>query len=178
MIVTIRDLLWDYSDEGKQNAYALTTMSDSSSFSQNDFLASNADLVQVLAHFADSSRRHSVQYRRDHEFVETALSTLLPTGSPADQLPPPRPVVAPDASLSAPQRTAPRNAAVISDRSRSVEVREGIPRSRRRQHCECGQCRWCLDNARWDRIFNEKFADPAYYGRLVVRHNSTLAGAW
>jgi len=46
---------------------------------------------------------------------------------------------------------------------------------RQRRSCACGTCKWCLDNARWDRIFNEKFADPDYYGRLTVRQNSTLA---
>ena len=25
---------------------------------------------------------------------------------------------------------------------------------------KCGTCARCLDNAKWDRIFNEKFADP------------------
>jgi hypothetical protein len=37
---------------------------------------------------------------------------------------------------------------------------------RRRQFCKCGKCKWCPENARWARIFNEKFANPAYYGRL------------
>jgi hypothetical protein len=41
--------------------------------------------------------------------------------------------------------------------------------------CKCGRCRRCLDNARWDRIFSEKFADPGYYP-LKVSHNSSLAG--
>jgi hypothetical protein len=34
-----------------------------------------------------------------------------------------------------------------------------------RRRCHCGQCRGCLDNARWERIYNEKFADPNYYAR-------------
>lgn len=42
--------------------------------------------------------------------------------------------------------------------------------------CSCGACRQCRDNARWERIFNEKFADRAYYGRVQIRHNSSLAG--
>lgn len=41
--------------------------------------------------------------------------------------------------------------------------------------CGCGGCRWCVDNARWERIFNEKFHDPSYYGPLSVRHSSTLS---
>jgi hypothetical protein len=44
----------------------------------------------------------------------------------------------------------------------------------RRQRCRCGQCRECVDNARWERIFAEKFADPNYYTRSVVRAESPL----
>jgi len=44
----------------------------------------------------------------------------------------------------------------------------------RRIHCKCGRCRQCLDNARWERIFAEKFADPNYYTRGVVRYASPL----
>jgi hypothetical protein len=49
--------------------------------------------------------------------------------------------------------------------------RGGVPAScqpsygDRRRHCQCGRCRGCLDNARWERIFAEKFADPNYYTR-------------
>ena len=45
---------------------------------------------------------------------------------------------------------------------------------RRRPRCRCGQCRQCLDDARWDRIFTEKFADPDYYTRRHVRCSSPL----
>jgi hypothetical protein len=44
----------------------------------------------------------------------------------------------------------------------------------RRVRCTCGQCPQCLDNARWERIFAEKFADPTYYTRRVVRYSSPL----
>ena len=44
----------------------------------------------------------------------------------------------------------------------------------RRIRCKCGRCRQCLDNARWDRIFAEKFADPNYYTREAVRRSSPL----
>jgi hypothetical protein len=40
--------------------------------------------------------------------------------------------------------------------------------------CHCGQCRQCLDNARWERIFAEKFADPNYYTHLNTRNASPL----
>ena len=41
--------------------------------------------------------------------------------------------------------------------------------------CSCGACARCRDNARWERIFNEKFADPSYYGGIKMRQNSSLA---
>ena len=44
----------------------------------------------------------------------------------------------------------------------------------RRMRCKCGQCRQCLDNARWERIFTEKFADPNYYTPRVIRIASPL----
>ena len=46
-----------------------------------------------------------------------------------------------------------------------------VPKSRR---CQCGQCHKCIENARWDRIFNQKFADPAYYNRKPIRVGSSL----
>ncbi len=44
----------------------------------------------------------------------------------------------------------------------------------RRPRCRCGTCRECADNARWERIFQEKFADPDYYNRSHIRHGSPL----
>ena len=46
-----------------------------------------------------------------------------------------------------------------------------MPRNRR---CQCGACATCLDNARWERIFAEKFEDPDYYSDLPLRHASPL----
>jgi hypothetical protein len=43
------------------------------------------------------------------------------------------------------------------------------------RRCKCGVCPKCEDNARWERIFQEKFADPEYYGRRHVPHVSPLA---
>lgn len=45
----------------------------------------------------------------------------------------------------------------------------------RRRRCHCGACSSCLENARWERIFNEKFADPNYYKPQPVRHTSSLS---
>ena len=49
------------------------------------------------------------------------------------------------------------------------------PYNDRRVRCQCGQCHQCLENARWERIFAEKFADPNYYTRLPVRGSSPLS---
>ncbi len=47
--------------------------------------------------------------------------------------------------------------------------------ARSRKRCQCGTCNRCVEDARWDRIFHEKFADPTYYQRINIRHTSTLA---
>lgn len=47
-------------------------------------------------------------------------------------------------------------------------------RNDRRRRCQCGQCRQCLEDQRWERIFSEKFADPHYYERTPVRVVSPL----
>ncbi len=42
--------------------------------------------------------------------------------------------------------------------------------------CACGcTCRTCSDNARWERIFQEKFADPGYYSHPTTRNGSSLS---
>ncbi|MBZ5575011.1 MAG: hypothetical protein LAP40_00460 [Acidobacteriia bacterium] len=48
-------------------------------------------------------------------------------------------------------------------------------RSGRRHRCQCGGCPACAENARWDKIFNEKFADPNYYKAQPIRHTSSLS---
>jgi hypothetical protein len=40
--------------------------------------------------------------------------------------------------------------------------------------CRCQRCPTCIDNARWERIFREKFADPNYYARPVARQTSPM----
>ena len=44
-----------------------------------------------------------------------------------------------------------------------------------KQRCRCGKCGPCEDAARWERIFQEKFADPEYYTRRVPRQSSSLS---
>jgi hypothetical protein len=36
-------------------------------------------------------------------------------------------------------------------------------------------CRRCSENARWERIFQEKFADPSYYSYPTTRNGSSLS---
>jgi hypothetical protein len=61
-----------------------------------------------------------------------------------------------------------------------VRVRRGAqnvarPASKgRKLRCKCGQCRQCLDDGKWERIFAEKFADPYYYTDPVSHGGSSL----
>jgi hypothetical protein len=43
-----------------------------------------------------------------------------------------------------------------------------------RKRCSSANCPQCLDNKRWELIFNAKFADPDYYKDRPVRHSSSL----
>jgi hypothetical protein len=66
------------------------------------------------------------------------------------------------------------NPAGVQQRQCSPSVSRSSRRSRR-NICRCGHCQQCLDNARWERIFAEKFADPTYYtSGLVIRTASPL----
>jgi hypothetical protein len=56
--------------------------------------------------------------------------------------------------------------------SRQVKVRDA--RVERRKRCECGSCTVCMENARWEAIFNAKFADPDYYKSRPIRGGSSL----
>jgi hypothetical protein len=71
----------------------------------------------------------------------------------------------------------------LERRQRQPRGRRGIPaldtsgrvKVSTPRRCRCGTCAFCLDNARWDRIFQEKFADPDYYTRRGVKHVSSLS---
>ncbi len=136
------------------------TKTEPISFTAENFLASTADLVGALAHLAGPSKLHSSQRRRDRRLEAAALLTLLRNIDATAELPPPARVVPVASPAPAPLRIAAPSPS----------------RPQRRQYCKCGRCKWCLDNVRWDRIYNEKFANPTYYGGIVVRHNSSLAG--
>ena len=72
-------------------------------------------------------------------------------------------------------REAARTAPVRVPRGSGMDYAQpGRRAERRRVRCRCGQCRQCLDDARWNRIFAEKFADPEYYTRRQVRCASPL----
>jgi hypothetical protein len=58
-------------------------------------------------------------------------------------------------------------------RTQSTEGRVATSRQRR---CTCAVCPNCVDEARWERIFNERFATPDYYQARFLRNWSTLAG--
>ena len=47
-------------------------------------------------------------------------------------------------------------------------------RAARLSQCKCGACPNCQENARWERIFQEKFADPDYYNPRPIRRGSPL----
>src|ERR1039458_9072636 len=52
-------------------------------------------------------------------------------------------------------------------------------RAHKIQGCPRGcTCRTCCDNARWERIFQEKFADPSYYSNPSTRNGSSLSDCW
>jgi hypothetical protein len=70
------------------------------------------------------------------------------------------------AQLLAEQR-APRRS-----RLAATPLKPSQPTSKRR--CQCGVCHGCQENARWDRIFREKFADPDYYKSIPIKFSSPL----
>ncbi|HEX3745898.1 MAG TPA: hypothetical protein VHW09_18280 [Bryobacteraceae bacterium] len=60
---------------------------------------------------------------------------------------------------------------VMTKNSEPARYESARHKSRR---CGCGECATCKDNARWERIFAEKFADHNYYGSLAIRRESPL----
>ena len=72
------------------------------------------------------------------------------------------------ASLAQPGRSARRRA--------PIETSPKPIRMHKTHGCVIGcNCRTCCDNARWERIFQEKFADPSYYSNRTTRNGSSLA---
>lgn len=59
---------------------------------------------------------------------------------------------------------------------RRQEGREAPARSSKSRRCTCGKCRACIDNARWESVYQEKFADPFYYALREPKQTSALNG--
>lgn len=57
-------------------------------------------------------------------------------------------------------------------------VRERAEHMRRRvrssRQCACGSCHTCRENEKWNRIFEEKFADQDYYTKRSVTFRSPI----
>ena len=72
------------------------------------------------------------------------------------------------ASIGQPARNTPHRA--------PVEVNSRPVRLQKASRCPRGcTCRTCSENARWERIFQEKFADPSYYSTPRTRNGSSLS---
>ena len=68
-------------------------------------------------------------------------------------------------------------AGMVSSRRFTPPAAKLVPATRskmQRKRCSCNNCPQCLDNKRWELIFNAKFADPNYYKERPIRHNSSL----
>jgi hypothetical protein len=50
-----------------------------------------------------------------------------------------------------------------------------LPKRLKMSRCRCGVCHTCTEEARWDKVFREKFADPTYYGDRPPRFSSPLS---
>lgn len=51
------------------------------------------------------------------------------------------------------------------------------PYQAQNRRCPCGHCSLCEENARWERIYQEKFADVEYYSQHHSRDRSPIADA-
>ena len=69
------------------------------------------------------------------------------------------------------RRRAPRPR--MTTRQASNKTVYGGPGGKSRR-CVCGTCAGCEENARWERVFAEKFADPNYYSGPSIRYSSPL----
>ena len=78
-----------------------------------------------------------------------------------------------EGSVTPKRERVPRMARLRED-SRAIYVAPAN-KSKRKRQCRCGTCGPCRENARWEAIFRQKFADPDYYSSsLPVRYGSPL----
>jgi len=53
-------------------------------------------------------------------------------------------------------------------------IRASMPPCPKVKRCHCGACARCHEEARWERIFNERFADPDYYKERPMPFGSSM----
>lgn len=68
-----------------------------------------------------------------------------------------------------------RKAKAAAQRATVQAPFQAPPSRRKPRRCGCGSCSLCLDNAKWERIFHEKFADESYYSEPTFHFNSSLS---
>ncbi|HTQ56743.1 MAG TPA: hypothetical protein VMI94_19890 [Bryobacteraceae bacterium] len=74
------------------------------------------------------------------------------------------------------QKVPPRAPASAQPRMHPAALERPARTRRVSGRCTCGQCRNCLENARWERIFQEKFANADYYHHDIrIRYASPLS---
>jgi hypothetical protein len=54
------------------------------------------------------------------------------------------------------------------------EISTAATRYPKVRRCRCGTCQRCVEEARWERIYNERFADPDYYKNRPTTFGSSL----
>jgi hypothetical protein len=111
--------------------------------------------------YAFSALRSTSGRRRTTQAASELLpwETMSGTAPDCEAIPEPR-----RAPLAAPPRMEPMPQAQPA-RTRRASGR-----------CHCGQCRNCQENARWERIFQEKFANSDYYHHDIrIRYASPLS---
>jgi len=82
----------------------------------------------------------------------------------------------PGAGLDCDAAPEPRKVAAPAPRVDPVAQARPVKSRRASGRCRCGQCRNCQENARWERIFQEKFANSDYYHHDIrIRYASPLS---
>ena len=56
----------------------------------------------------------------------------------------------------------------------SMAAQRTVNRGPKARRCRCGVCQRCVEEARWERIFKERFADPDYYNARPVQFGSSM----
>lgn len=134
-------------------------MLNTPTFDENS-LATADEIKDLVALLGNRAARRPVV--RD---FKTSCSPLAPTSVA-------NPAAAPPSGVAVVLRDA--STGITAD-SRSVSKPGRRVSFKAQTGCRCGSCKRCLDNARWNRIYSEKFADPEYYGSITLKHNSALA---